>query len=370
MLSGVGLSRHQEELYRRVLARPGQTLAGLLEGDGGRPAGQARADLDRLVELGLIAPTSGDPVRYLAAAPDAAIKRLVNGRIDAARLAEREIDGLMNAFWHGRRSPDGQVTAELAGLVEVVDGARAVTARLVQLYGSSRCSIRAFETPVPVDGARPEASGNQSGWPGSVARRVIYPRAGLEMPGRYEAIATRMATGEQVRVHPDVPARLTLFDDVAAGIDVSPDLDRTRILIVHRSRLLECLSALFESYWAAALPIDPSTDGQLPAGMPELNVTIGTLLSTGMTDEAIGHALGISPSTVYRRVHEIMIALGASSRFQAGFLLAQRRSTAPDQAAHPPVPQQRNGTDPPDRRGSPTPAGTARRNGSVAQAPT
>lgn len=49
-----------------------------------------------------------------------------------------------------------------------------------------------------------------------------------------------------------------------------------------------------------------------------------TMLSAGLKDEAIARQLAVSSRTVGRRVAELMDALGARTRFQAG-LYAQRR---------------------------------------------
>ena len=43
-----------------------------------------------------------------------------------------------------------------------------------------------------------------------------------------------------------------------------------------------------------------------------------TALNDGLTDEAAARALGLSLRTYRRRVAELMAAMGATSRFQAG----------------------------------------------------
>jgi DNA-binding NarL/FixJ family response regulator len=48
------------------------------------------------------------------------------------------------------------------------------------------------------------------------------------------------------------------------------------------------------------------------------------LLLAGTKSEAIAHQLGIGVSTAERRIRRLMKALGAETRFQAGYQLARR----------------------------------------------
>src|SRR5215469_3643211 len=58
-----------------------------------------------------------------------------------------------------------------------------------------------------------------------VAYRVIYAEEVLQVPGRWHDLEAGIAAGEQARVAPHLPVKLTLFDDFAATLpmaDVSP----------------------------------------------------------------------------------------------------------------------------------------------------
>jgi DNA-binding NarL/FixJ family response regulator len=48
------------------------------------------------------------------------------------------------------------------------------------------------------------------------------------------------------------------------------------------------------------------------------------MLTAGLTDTAIARANGWSTRTTYRRLQDLMTELGATTRFQAGFM-AERR---------------------------------------------
>ena len=59
----------------------------------------------------------------------------------------------------------------------------------------------------------------------------------------------------------------------------------------------------------------------LPAPTDEERA-VASLLVTGMTDEMAARRLGLSRRTFRRRLKALMDKLGARSRFQAGFMLA------------------------------------------------
>ncbi|MDQ3982419.1 MAG: helix-turn-helix transcriptional regulator [Actinomycetota bacterium] len=61
---------------------------------------------------------------------------------------------------------------------------------------------------------------------------------------------------------------------------------------------------------------------------------VASLLVTGMTDEMAARRLGLSRRTFRRRLKAVMDKLGARSRFQAGFMLAEAGWTTPEQSEH------------------------------------
>ncbi len=164
-----------------------------------------------------------------------------------------------------------------------------------------------------------------------------------------------LAAGEQARVAPNRPAKLTLFDDLVAVMPVRPaDADRpTAAVVVHRSLLLDALSALFERYWERAAPIAIDADGGLgrepPAQSAVDEARLIRLLAAGLGNNAIQRALGVSASTVQRRVRGLMMRLGATSRFQAGLLIG-RMSAASDGSEGP---NDRTAEGPDDRTAAP-----------------
>lgn len=86
--------------------------------------------------------------------------------------------------------------------------------------------------------------------------------------------------------------------------------------VITQPELVHGITSLFEAAWRAGTPL-----ALHEADMAELRLFApGVLdaLNRGWTDEAAARALGVSLRTYRRRVAELMTALGASSRFQAG----------------------------------------------------
>ncbi|MFI9007064.1 DNA-binding response regulator [Actinosynnema sp. NPDC053489] len=86
--------------------------------------------------------------------------------------------------------------------------------------------------------------------------------------------------------------------------------------VITQPEVVHGIASLFEAAWRAGteLAVHEARMAELRAFAP------GVLdsLNRGWTDEAAARALGVSLRTYRRRVAELMAALGASSRFQAG----------------------------------------------------
>lgn len=130
--------------------------------------------------------------------------------------------------------------------------------------------------------------------------------------------------GEETRILPTVPMKMTIIDDEGALIAV-PEPGTQVHLYVHRSPILDGLIAMFEALWRVATPlpqsIEPSARGNERVAVDR---AVLTLLAAGATDAAIARHLKISLRTAQRRISDIMTALGVGTRFQAGIQAARR----------------------------------------------
>lgn len=117
--------------------------------------------------------------------------------------------------------------------------------------------------------------------------------------------------------------KLTLFDDRAATIALTiREADRNQsIVIVRPCSLFSALEGLFETSWAAALPLDRhGRTAEQPIRPVERELLL--LLAAGRKDDEIAAELGVSRRTLFRYLENLMDRAGVSSRFQLGVFAA------------------------------------------------
>lgn len=317
MLEGIGLTVEQEEVYLGMLAHPPRPMDEIAAAHPERSPGNTAAIVASLVGIGLATELAGTPKRFLATAPDVAIEGLARARIDQAERVRQTVPALMEQLWVA------QDRAASADFIEVLTSEAAFVRRWGQLMRTASHEVRGFDRPPyykdPTLEPNPEELERLSE---GVVCRAIYAQSAVEMPGRWADIEAGIAAGEQARVLPDLPAKLVLYDDTTATLSMQSDPSGPiSVIIVHRSPLLDALSALFEAYWERAIPI--AIDSAVSAASDAREEQLVRLLAAGMGDDAIQRALGVSASTVHRRVHDLMRRLGARTRFQAGYQLAR-----------------------------------------------
>jgi hypothetical protein len=336
MLEGLGLAPEQELTYFRLLASPHLSVADLVAQCPEWSAETAEAALSGLVELGFAVKADREGTAYAAISPDVAVAGLMRTRINAARSAEHAVPELMTEFWRGRSAPSRD-------FVDVVTDEHSITQRWYQLQAAAEHEVRGFDCPPyfadPTDPDPMELKRLAAG----VSYRVIYAEEVLRAPGRWRDIEAGISAGEQARVVQRLPAKLTIFDDLAATLPLigrpgTGDDASKAVVVVHRSPMLDALSALFEAYWNQAVPLILNAEGA-PAKAAQLpsmdDDRLIRLLTAGFGNDAIQRALGVSASTVQRRIHELMERLGAKTRFQAGLILGQM--SANGSRARPPT---------------------------------
>jgi hypothetical protein len=340
MLEGLGLLPEQEQTYLRLLGNPRLSLADLVAQCPGWSIEEAEAVLSGLVDLGFAVTTDHEGTTYAAISQDVAVAGLVRARVNAARRAEYAVPELMTAFWRGR-------PAESRDFLDVVTDEHSITERWYQLQKAAEREVRGFDCPPyfadPTDPDPIELERLSAG----VSYRVIYAEEVLREPGRWRDLEAGISAGEQSRIVQRLPAKLTLFDDFAATMPVSgrpgaADDGSKAVIVVHRSPMLDALSALFEAYWDQAVPHVVNSEGvhAKTTHVPSIDdARLIRLLSAGFGNDAIQRALGVSASTVQRRIHELMERLGAKTRFQAGLMIGQMyASGAQTQAANAEAP--------------------------------
>lgn len=313
MLNVIGVGDVAERVYETLLTDQPCSVTALADATGMTPQ-RVRGALRVLETHGLASRKPGRPARYTAPDPSIALDVLLlrhEGEIKRARIRAQELT---------ERFHQAEARHNSAHLVEIIIGREAVMNRVVDAYRSARREVRSFDKPPYA--TQPVPTGNDAEAEflrrGGVVR-IIYERASVEVPGRLPGdLELGPAIGTQDRVVPHLPMKLILIDDRLAIIPLQADptvIEST--VVVHRSALLEAISALFETLWRTALPLELAVaDSRLVDQPSEEERRILAFLTSGLPDDAIARQLGLSDRTYQRRIHDLLERLQARTRFQ------------------------------------------------------
>lgn len=126
------------------------------------------------------------------------------------------------------------------------------------------------------------------------------------------------AAGVAVRISSAPLPHETIILDRRVAILASGESPAGREFTVTTSpALVGGVCSLFDAAWETATGLGAYLSGDVPRLAPEAR-DILRALGAGLTDEAAARRLGTSLRTYRRRVAELMTALEAGSRFQAG----------------------------------------------------
>ncbi|MFI6680186.1 helix-turn-helix domain-containing protein [Kribbella sp. NPDC050470] len=304
----LGLSDDEIKVYQHLLRTGPSSITEL---DDAVPDRQATIDatLGGLVQAGLARRSGSDHSRYLPVPPDAGLEAMTLRRESELKQARIEV---LNAYDEFRRTVHNESTTHL---IEVVTG-NAIVERIRQIKGGAQREILAIDSPPYYIGGpnQEEIDHLKRG----VSYRVVYSPESVEVPGYLtENILPCVEAGEQARVLPDVPAKLTIIDGSIAFVSMSvrdTDVNRS-LLIIRPSSLLTALIGMFELCWRNALPLHASV-GAEDDRLEPIERRLLALLATGAADDTIARTLGISRRTFFRYLERLMNRTGASTRFQ------------------------------------------------------
>ncbi|GAA1857994.1 DNA-binding response regulator [Myceligenerans crystallogenes] len=202
--------------------------------------------------------------------------------------------------------------------VTVVRGEEEVfrrTAHLFETAGEITCAANALAT----FGWR-EAAGTLSAThppnPGARVRKVYRSSMLLDPSWDRRLAVIRGHSGVDVRITTQEVNETIILDGrvVILGGDLRAG-ERTYSIITERGAV-QGVNSLFEATWRAATELDVY-DAEV-AEIRVLAPQVLDLLAQGVKDETAARELGLGVRTYRRRVAELMAALGADSRFQAG----------------------------------------------------
>ena len=316
-LETLGISELEERVYEALLDRAGATLAEL-ERDLALPSRNVKRVLDALELKGLATQTSGQPRRFLPASPDIAIEALALRRQDELRRARGEIQRLQERA--------AQSAGERHQMIELITTREAERHVFEQMQHAAQHELMFLERP-PILIAGPEQPNEteMKALARGVRYRSIADKAFLDLPGVMTRVRQDMQAGEEVRVVSKLPFKMVMADRSIALIPLNLERPGSPSLLVRSSALLDALYAMFELLWNQAAPIAITRGGALQTGEADAHDAgeaerLLPLLAAGLNDKAIAHELGISASTLNRRIAELMKRVDARSRFQLGWL--------------------------------------------------
>lgn len=192
--------------------------------------------------------------------------------------------------------------------VAVVRGEEELFARTAHLFATATsvaCAARDIHT---WSVARPTQGFSRP--PGMTVRKLYWP-AVLLNPSTAQHVRAVQEAGAEIRITQDEINETIILDRriaILAGGDGGYS--------VLSGPEVAAVASLFEAAWRAGT--DLAVYDAQHAELCSLAPRVMELLASGCKDETAARTLGLGVRTYRRRVAELMTALGAESRFQAG----------------------------------------------------
>ncbi|MEV7416413.1 helix-turn-helix transcriptional regulator [Streptomyces sp. NPDC089919] len=334
---GLGLGPVARALYAYAVDRYSFTAEEAAAALGRDLAG-VRTAVGELTSAYLLQPAPGPAAgrRWSAVAPRAAAARALAPLTRRVRETQDEMDRLRGALEElvpQYEAGAAQRDLTRSGHLELVTDLAAVRGVIAELAESCEHELLTSQP----GGGRPQSALEEAiGRDEAMLARGVRIRTIYQHTARYSrptaAYVERVtALGAQVRTLGDGLMRMLVFDRHTGVMGVR-DVGGAA-LVVREANVVHFMAGAFERSWVGAEPFPVSVGPDLARTISEeLRRTIVRLLSEGMEDKVIARRLGMSQRTCQRHIAEIMRAVGATSRFQAGYLL----HTALTSPQHPP----------------------------------
>jgi sugar-specific transcriptional regulator TrmB/DNA-binding CsgD family transcriptional regulator len=308
MLTALGASDAEDQVYRYLASTVSVTDDEIRDGTG-LPLDRIHEALESLEKRGLVAGTSDEPRRYIAASPGA-VEAMIANQLRELRDAQGTLDRLTTKY----RAE--HLARESATVFEIVRGQEALRQRSMHMLHSARSEVLNMIKP-PIIAIQSQ----DRVVPSDMARgRVIFETSSLEQPDALDAVQAGLRRNDEVRVHTKLPAKMLITDRSLALVPLT-QRDTTPVgVLIHESVVLDGLIALFDYVWAASarLHVDnvnsPPPDGDSPLSAEDRRLL--SLLLSGLTDEAIAMHFQVSVRTVQRKVRGLMEAASVRTRMQ------------------------------------------------------
>jgi DNA-binding NarL/FixJ family response regulator len=164
---------------------------------------------------------------------------------------------------------------------------------------------------------RPEiAAGVAEHHRAGVRVRKLYRPGVLLNPSTAQHLATLRDAGADIRITQDDVNETIILDRRVVILAGDLSAGRRSYSVVSQPEVVSGVASLFEVAWRSSVEL-AVYDAELTE-LRSLAPRVLELLASGGKDESAARALGLGVRTYRRRVAELMAALGADSRFQAG----------------------------------------------------
>ncbi|MFD6888961.1 LuxR C-terminal-related transcriptional regulator [Streptomyces sp. NPDC059957] len=282
---------------------------------------------------------SDEPARihWSAVSPQAAVARTLAPLALRVRETHDEMDRLRVRL--EELLPEYETGTDLrdrgrANALELVTDPAALQDLIGELIASAEsevltCHPGGGRSPATLEGAvvRDEAMLARG-----VRMRTLYQHTARYSRPTAAYVERVTALGSQVRTVGDGLMRMILVDRHTGLMEVQDDIKAA--LVVREPNVVHFMAQTFERCWSEAEPFSTTVGpDQARSISDELRQTIVRLLAEGLEDKVIARRLGMSERTCQRHIAEIMRAVGAKSRFQAGFLLSATAAAVAASAA-------------------------------------
>ncbi len=349
MFEALDVTDVEERVYLALLEHS-PTSATRLSSLLALPARRVQETVASLVGKGLATRIPARPPEFAAVPPEIAVVSLIRRRRDELDVAGVAAQQLADRVRKNRG-------LDPVGFLDLITERSVVRNTYLQIERAAESDIAAIDLPPHMRQLRGEVERETRAV--DVRYRLICDQTSLDRTAELHVVDALAATGHEVRVIADVPLSMMITDASLGLIVLSSDgAEPDSVLMVRPSPLLDGLNRLFEELWAngaLARPDGTRGDGAGPAALAEPDRRLITLMALGVKDAAISRQLGIGLRTIQRRIADLMTALGARTRFQAGVMAVNRGWTRPPshpQGLEPELPSREPGAGPRPSRSS------------------
>ncbi|MEW2290139.1 helix-turn-helix transcriptional regulator [Streptomyces sp. NPDC047841] len=312
-------------VYAHCLDHPGQTSQDLAA-SAALDEAEVRRSVARLLDAHLLVTADaarGPSAPLHAVSPEAAAARVAAPVEETIRRQRQQLSQAraeLSRFLPVYLDRDRSLNA-----VRVVDNVVEVRHLLNKASRWCRAEVRSAQ---PGGGARkPEAMDEALDRDRAMLRRGIRLRTLYHHTARFNGpsqsyVSAASQLGAEYRTVYDLFGRLIVFDQELAFLQAQDD--EFGAVVVREKSMIAYLTEIFDRTWHTAQPFSDAPSAGLEGTARELHRPILRLLAAGLKDEALARRLGMSLRTTRRHIATIMQDLGATSRFQAGVIAAQR----------------------------------------------